>query len=140
MSTRGEFIFKSYDRYAVIYHHYDMYPEGAFKTLVEFLGEESIGKIFNKAADQDKIYFGPSANPDDWNDYADLEWVYFIDLEKKTVTAYRPLNDEGWAIGSAADALNRPAINLKEYRRAKSEEYRKAKAALNALGFKVKNK
>jgi hypothetical protein len=56
------------------------------------------------------------------------------------VTTYRPINDEGWAIGSAADALGRPAINLKEYRRAKSEEYRKAKAALNALGFKVKNK
>jgi hypothetical protein len=90
MSTRANIIVKERHGQILLYHHCDGYPEGVGVELKTFLGRY-------KWWSAETIARGLVTMKDEWNSYpyqpsickhGDVEYVYVIDCEKKTLTCY----------------------------------------------------
>lgn len=108
MSTRANIIIKDGEDKLFFYRHSDGYPEGTLPTLEKFLAWVKAGKIRDNVSQasgwliiigameyETRIPECEKCTPDDWKVgayepttgiHGDVEYIYTIDLEKRTIT------------------------------------------------------
>ena len=88
MSTRAHIIIKDENSKYYVYHHHDGYPDGVGEDLREFLSDE--GKNISNAYEFAKKLenWDGSYEFENVGLHGDEEYVYVIDLSKRTYVCY----------------------------------------------------
>lgn len=129
MSTRATIILKrGGETVAQLYHHFDGYELGVWKTL---------HTVFNKYDETKRIWYkelipllnkleilqeGWELEPKEWN-HGDIEYLYFVDLETSKITYFKGNKDERnenahkWIIELTGDLLEE--LEIKQLERVK---------------------
>ena len=102
MSTRGNIVIKKGNKSITLYHHHDCYPTGVgyslcylfqeFKTLPNYEELMSSPELFGKWLSDDERDDEFEYEGETKYLHGDIEYLYVIDLDEKTVTCYK-LND-----------------------------------------------
>lgn len=87
MSTRSNIAIISKEETKVIYHHCDGYPEGVGAELLDehlkVLDDETPSKFANALMARDASYQYTNGRL-----HGDIEYLYVVDTDKKTLTCY----------------------------------------------------
>lgn len=122
MSTRCNVIIRQQGVQVVLYHHHDGYPEGVGMDLIERFGKN----FRDEKAHVLSLSYAVNALIKDQNDeyewclrlHGDIEYLYTVDLERKTIVCEAVDNWDEFKITDTIDMLE----FAKEYEQKKQDE------------------
>lgn len=102
MSTRCNVVVKNGSKQTILYHHFDGYPEGVGKNLVEFMADKHSGEINDVDEFVKELKAFDNIYEDTLGLHWDIEYLYVIWLDAESVVCY---SVNFWDTVSDDDAL-----------------------------------